>query len=102
MREIYGFLRLASRLANPSVATASRSVQKFWFQLQTCVDLRVRLARALIFLEFENTEQEKVNTRAAQMEGFGEECFYWVSAQDILPISNDVSPTLCTWTLSGA
>ena len=44
-----GFLRLASRLAC-RLATIRKSVRKFWFCRlgSTCVDLRVRLARALI------------------------------------------------------
>ena len=37
MREIYGFLRLANPFVHPSQGPV----------LQTCVDLRVRLARAL-------------------------------------------------------
>ena len=47
MREIYGFLRLASRLSNPF--GHPKSVRKFWFcklALVTCVNLRLRLARA--------------------------------------------------------
>ena len=48
MREIYGFLRLASRLANPFGHPSQVRTQVL--VLQTCVDfvdLRVRLARAL-------------------------------------------------------
>ena len=45
MREIYDFLRLASRLANPFGHPSQVRTQVLI--LQTCVDLRVRLARAL-------------------------------------------------------
>ena len=45
MREIYGFLRLASRLANPFGHPSQVRMQVL--VLQTCIDLRVRLARAL-------------------------------------------------------
>ena len=45
MCEIYYFLRLASRLANPFGYPSQVHTQVL--DLQTCVDLRVRLARAL-------------------------------------------------------
>ena len=46
MREIYGFLRLVSRLANPFGHPSQVRTQVL--VLQTCVDLRVHLARALV------------------------------------------------------
>ena len=45
VREIYGFLRLANPFGHPSQVRTQVLV------LQTCVDLRVRLARALILRE---------------------------------------------------
>ena len=45
MREIYGFLRLANQFGHTSQVRTQALV------LQTCADLRVRLARALNALE---------------------------------------------------
>ena len=45
MREIYGFLRLASQLAN--LFGHPSQVHTQVLVLQTCVDLRVRLATGL-------------------------------------------------------
>ena len=48
MREIYGFCDLRADL-RIRLATLRKSVRKFWFckLALTCIDLRVRLARAI-------------------------------------------------------